>query len=160
MAKSVQFSGDWKRLQGVLEQAAPKLKKASRRTIGRQLKLVEAAVLNHLDNDDLGWEELSPAYAAKKERAGLSPDTLRATNQMYSNITTAQESDYSGAVGVMRGVKTAEGDDLTNIALIHEQPEDDGKVIPARRLWRPVFEEMKESVAAALKGVAIEVFKK
>jgi len=160
MARSVELTGDWAVLKKVLDNASPKLKRESRRTIGKQLKKIEATVLSHLDSQDLGWQELSEAYLEKKERAGLSPDTLRATNQMYSNITTAQENDYSGAVGVMRGVKTKEGEELTDIAIIHEQPEDDGKVMPARKLWKPTFDEMQTGIAAALKGIAIEVFKK
>jgi len=160
VAKSVETTGDWKRLKRVLDNAAPALKRESRKAIGRQLKRIEARVLDHLDAQDLDWQELSAPHAARKEKQGLSPDILRATNQMYSNITTSQESDYAGAVGVMRGVKTDEGEELTDIALIHEQPEDDGKVIPARKLWKPVFEEMEPSVSAALKGIAIEVFKK
>lgn len=108
----------------------------------------------------MGWDPLSPQYAARKEKEGLSPDILRATNQMYSNITTVQESSFEGAVGVKRGVKTDGGDEVTDIALIHEQPEDDGTVIPARKLWKPTFEELKPGIVADLKGIAIEVFKK
>jgi hypothetical protein len=160
MARSVEMTGDWARLKQVLDHASPQLRRESRRAIGRQLKKIEAKVLSHLDQQDLKWTELSSAYVEKKERAGLSPDTLRATNQMYSNITTAQENDFSGAVGVMRGVKTKEGEELTDIAIIHEQPEDDGKKIPPRKLWKPTFEEMTPGIAAALKGIAIEVFKK
>ena len=160
MARSVELKGDWARLKQVLDHASPAIKRESRRAIGRQLKRVEAKVLGHIDAQDLEWQELSKPYADRKEAAGLSPDILRASNQMYSNITTAQESDFSGAVGVMRGVKTKEGDDVTDIALIHEQPEDDGKIIPARKLWKPTYEEMKPGIEAALKGIAIEVFKK
>lgn len=160
MAKSVQLTGDWERLKRVLKQASPKLRSESRRTIGRQLKRIEAKVLSHLDSQDLEWQALSEQYAKTKERKKLSPDMLRATNQMYSNITTAQEDDFTGAVGVKRGVKTADGNDVTDITLIHEQPEDDGKVIPARKLWKPTFEEMKPGIESALKDIAIEVFKK
>lgn len=157
---SVELTGDWKALKRVLDGANPKLRRESRRTIGRQLKKVEAKVLNHLDEQDLGWQPLSDAYAKAKERQGLSPDILRATNQMFSNITTHQESDFEGAVGVKRGVKTKDGDDVTDIALIHEQPKDDGTVVPARKLWKPTFEELKPGIEKALKGIAIEVFKK
>lgn len=160
MSKSVELSGDWARLKQVLNQASPKLKTESRRTIGRQLKLIEARVLGHIDKQDLEWDELSPAYAASKAKRKLSPDILRASNQMYGNITTAQEDSFSGAVGVKRGVKSKDGDDVTDIALIHEQPEDDGKKIPARKLWKPTFDEMKNGFLKELKGIAIEVFKK
>lgn len=157
---SVELTGDWNRLRQVLNEASPKLKSASRRTIGRQLKKIEARVLGHLDSQDLDWPELSESHARRKERQGLSPDTLRATNQMYSNITTVQESSFEGAVGVKRGVKTNDGEEVTDIALIHEQPENDGKVIPARPLWKPTFEELKPDIVTELKGIAIEVFKK
>jgi hypothetical protein len=158
--KSVELSGDWSRLKQVLNQAAPKMKAESRRTIGRQLHKIEAKVLGHIDKQDLEWDELSPAYAASKAKKKLSPDILRATNQMYSNITTAQEGSFSGAVGVKRGVKSKDGEELTDIALIHEQPEDDGTKIPARKLWKPTFDEMKTGILKELKGIAIEVFKK
>lgn len=154
------LTGEWNRLQQVLKQASPNLKKESRRTIGRQLKLIEATVLGHIDSQDLEWTALNEQYAAHKEKKGLSPDILRASNQMYSNITTDQPDDFTGACGVKRGVKDKNGADVTDIALIHEQPEDDGKKIPARKLWKPTFKEMEPGIGKALKGIAIEVFKK
>ncbi len=117
-------------------------------------------MLSHIDSQDLGWQKLTDKYADRKKNKGLSPDILRASNQMYSNITTHQEDDFQGAVGVKRGVKEKNGSDVTDIALIHEQPKDDGKKIPARKLWKPTFEEMKPGIVKALKGIAIEVFKK
>jgi hypothetical protein len=153
-------TGDWDKLKRVLDQASPNIKKESRRAIGRQLKRIEAKVLGHIDSQDLGWAALNEKYAARKGAKGLSPDILRATNQMYSNITTDQPNAYEGACGVKRGVKEKNGQEVTDIALIHEQPKDDGKKIPARKLWKPTYEEMKPSIIAALKGIAIEVFKK
>jgi hypothetical protein len=160
MAGSVELTGDWKRLQQVLKEASPKLRSESRRTIGRSLKKIEAKILGHIDKQDLNWPELSEKYAEMKERKGLSPDILRASNQMYSNITTNQPDDFQGAVGVKRGVKDKNGQDITDIALIHEQPENDGKKIPARKLWEPTFKELKPGLEKDLKGIAIEVFKK
>ena len=122
---------------------------------------VERIVLAHLDNQDLGWEQDAPLnkkYEAQKEKKGLSPDILRASNQMYSNITTNQIDDFTGAVGVKRGVTTEDGEDITDIAIIHEQPDNDGKKIPARKLWEPTFDEIKDDVAAELQGVVIRVF--
>lgn len=160
MSKSVELPGDWSRLKQVLNEASPKLKSESRRTIGRQLKKIEAKVLSHIDKQDLEWTSLSEAYSARKAKKKLSPDILRASNQMYSNITTAQDDNFSGAVGVKRGVKSKDGEDLTDIALIHEQPDDDGTKIPARKLWKPTFDEMKAGILAELQGIVIEVFKK
>lgn len=154
------LTGDWAKLQHVLSDAGIKIRRESSRSIRRSLSTIERAVLSHIDEQDLDWDPLSEAYAARKEKQGLSPDILRATNQMYQNITTAQPDSYRGMVGVQRGVKSGNGDELTDIALIHEQPDDDGTIIPARKLWQPTFEETKDEVAAELKGVAIRVFKR
>ncbi len=154
------FTGDWQRLMGNLDRVSNRLKSDTGKAIGRSLAKIERTVLDHVDAQDLAWEPLTDAYAARKAAAGLDPDTLRATNQMYENITTDQPNDFSGAVGVTRGVLTKDGEDVTEIALIHEQPDDDGKVMPARKLWKPSFEEVKDDVAAQLAGVTIRAFKK
>lgn len=156
----VTMTGDWDRLSRVLDVAANKFKSNQAKTLGRCLKKIERVVLGHLDKQDLEWPELSKPYAALKEKKGLSPDTLRASNEMYQNITTDQPSAWKGAVGVTRGVKSKDGEEVTDIALIHEQPKDDGKVIPARKLWAPTFEETKDEIAQELMGTAIKVFKK
>jgi len=90
----------------------------------------------------------------------LSPDILRSSNKMYENINTRVLNAFEGGVGVIRGVKTKNGIELTSIGLIHEQPNDDGKKIPPRKLWKPTFEEIRDDVTAELKGIVIEVFKK
>lgn len=157
---STKLTGDWDQLSRTLDRAANKFKSHQARAIGRSLKKIERRVLSHLDKQDLKWPELSEAHVQRKAVRRLSPDTLRATNEMYQNITTAQPSAWTGAVGVKRGVKNDEGDEVTDIALIHEQPKNDGTVIPARKLWQPTFEEMKEEIAGELMGAAIKVFKK
>lgn len=153
----VKFTGGWDQALGALSRLADKTSSVLGKQIARGMKLVERRVLDHVDDQDLGWDELDPRYAARKERQGLSPDTLRASNQMYSNITTRQMDNYTGAVGVSRGVKTDDGEDVTDIALIHEQPNNDGTKIPARKLWEPTFDEVKEElppdVAEAIRGL-------
>jgi len=156
----VDLTGDWDLLSSKLGSLARDLKKETGRQIGRSLKKVERTVLAHIDDQDLDWEELTPAYADQKARKGLSPDILRATNEMYQNITTNQPSDFEGMVGVTRGAKTDDGDEVTDIALIHEQPEDDGTVIPARKLWQPTYEELQGELAEELAGTAIKVLKR
>ncbi|OGV50944.1 MAG: hypothetical protein A2X49_15360 [Lentisphaerae bacterium GWF2_52_8] len=155
----VDFTGDWNKALRVLTTAGDQIKKNTSRAIRRKIVDIERIVLKHVDNQDLGWDKLDTDYEKRKEKKGLSPDTLRASNQMYSNITTLQEDDFTGAVGVRRGVKNEDGEDITEVALIHEQPDNDGKKIPARKLWEPTFNEVKDDVAAELQGVVIKVFK-
>ncbi len=56
-------------------------------------------------------------------------------------------------------MKNDDGEDVTDIAIIHEQPENDGKKIPARKLWEPTYNEVKDDVVAELSGVVIKVLK-
>ena len=156
----VSLTGDWGKLSRAIDGAARTLKTDIGKRIAKNLGKIERKVLDHVDAQDLGWAPLTDAYAKRKEALGLDPDTLRATNQMYENITTDQPDEFHGAVGVTRGVKTKDGEEITEIALIHEQPDDDGTKIPARKLWKPVFEEVKNDVAAELTGVAIRTFTK
>ena len=142
----VDLTGDWSRAMSALDKLANLRRTELGKKIGRGIHMVERKVLDHMDDQDLGWDELNKKYAARKEQKGLSPDTLRAKNQMYSNITTRQEDDFTGAVGVRRGVRTKDGEDVTDVAIIHKQPDNDGKVIPARKLWEPTFEEVKKEL--------------
>ncbi len=152
-----EFTGEWDRALKTLAGLADNTKAAVGKKIAQGIKKVERKVLDHVDAQDLDWDALDPDYAARKEQQGLSPDTLRASNQMYSNITTRQLDEFSGAVGVSRGVRTKEGDDVTDIALIHEQPDNDGTKIPARKLWEPTFDEVKTElppdVADCIRGL-------
>ena len=156
----VSFSGDWGRIDRTLSGVARNLKSETSRAIGRGLKKVERKILSHIDEQDLDWQPLSEKYKEQKESKGLSPDTLRASNAMYQSITTDQPNAWEGMVGVKRGVKTRDGEEVTDVALIHEQPDDDGTIIPARKLWAPTFEEVKDELAAELSGTAIKVLKR
>ncbi|PKN67184.1 MAG: hypothetical protein CVU57_04325 [Deltaproteobacteria bacterium HGW-Deltaproteobacteria-15] len=156
----VSFTGDWGKLLGNLDRVKRELKSDTGKRIGRALMKIERKVLDHLDAQDLGWDPLTKPYAKRKALLGLDPDTLRATNTMYENITTDQADEYHGAVGVMRGVKTKDGEELTDIAIIHEQPDNDGKKIPPRKLWEPTFKEMEKEIPAGITGGVRKFFEK
>jgi hypothetical protein len=155
---TVKLTGEWDKLLDNLEGVAKKFSGETAKEIGKGLGLIERKVLKHIDSQDLGHQELSDKYAEQKERKGLSPDILRASNQMYENITTHQENDFEGAVGVNRGVKGKDGEEITDIAIIHEQPEDDGTIMPARKIWKPSFEEAKEVLPESIMGATKRMF--
>ena len=155
-----ELTGDWGKLFKSLDNLATRVKSETGKKIGQSIKKIEARVLDHMDEQDLDWDELDKGYAKRKDEQGLSPDILRATNQMYSNITTHQEDDFTGAVGVKRGVKNKDGEDVTDVAVIHEQPNNDGTKIPARKLWEPTFEEMKETIPPDIMAGVTELAKK
>ncbi len=154
------LTGDWGKCMSVLDNLANKVKSETGKKIAQSVKKIEARALQHMDDQDLDWDDLSDDYAKSKEDKGLSPDTLRASNQMYSNITTHQADDFTGAVGVKRGVKNKDGEDVTDVAIIHEQPDNDGKKIPPRKLWEPTFEEMKDDIPPEIMSGVTRMLKK
>jgi len=156
----VSFTGDWDKLKRTLDGVARKFESETGKQIGKAIMKIERKVLDHIDEQDLGWEPLTEPYAKRKEKLNLGPDTLRATNTMYENISTYQPNDFEGAVGVTRGVKTKDGEDITDIAIIHEQPDNDGKKIPARKLWEPTMKEMEGEIPPEIMGGIMRMFNK
>ena len=157
------ITGDWDKLQGVLDGLANNFKGEMSKQVGKGVKLIETRVLSHIDKQDLDWQPLTKKYEKRKADKGLDPDILRATNRMYSNITTVQLNSFEGATGVRRGVKTIDGDDVVDIALIHEQPEKDSDdetgVIPARKLWQPTFKEVEKELPEKVIKAVIRMVK-
>lgn len=155
----VGFTGDWDKLKRTLDGVARKFESETGKQIGKAIMKIERTVLDHIDEQDLNWKELSKPYAKRKEKRNLDPDTLRATNTMYKNISTYQPNEFEGAVGVKRGVQTKDGEDITDIAIIHEQPDNDGKKIPARKLWEPTMKEMEDEIPPEIMGATMRLFK-
>jgi len=151
------LTGDWGKLQTTLDKLANQFTGEMSKHVGKGIKTIETRVLSHVDKQDLDWEPLTEAYAKRKDKEGLDPDILRATNRMYSNITTKQIDAFRGMTGVRRGVKTDEGDDVIDIAMIHEQPNDDGSKIPARKLWKPTYEEVKGELPEKVMNAVIRM---
>lgn len=107
------------------------------------LKAEQKAVL-HLRNQDLNWQRLSDVYLRRKNNKKgkrLSEKTLIATGSYLQSITSWATKD-AVFVGVKRNVKNNEGEDIANIAMIHEYGST-ARNIPARPLWGPVMNEMQ-----------------
>ena len=112
----------------------------------RQIGLeAEKTAVEYLQKQDLGCKPLSERYKALKKRKGLSEKTLIATSTYFQSITswTTKQAIY---VGVKRNVKNKDGEEVANIAKVHEY----GSVkrnIPARPLWKPTLVEMQGRLA-------------
>jgi len=154
------LNGDWVKFQSVIDKIGDGFKSEMSQQVMKGLKLIEARVLSHIDKQDLEWDELSEKYAKRKENEGLDPDILRATNRMYSNITTKRMNSFQGMTGVRRGVMTDDGDDIVDVALIHEQPDNDGTIMPARKLWEPTFKEVEKELPGNIIKSVVNMVKK
>jgi hypothetical protein len=112
----------------------------------------EAIAKLHLQNQDLGWQPLSDRYLKlkMKQRKGkrrLSEKTLIATSSYFQSITS-KVLGRRVLIGVMRGVRNDDGQEIANIAKIHEYGST-ARNIPARPLWQPTLEELKNYVTTA-----------
>ena len=79
--------------------------------------------------------------SAKQSSEKILVDTATYRNSISAFVTSA----FSGEVGVARNEVSANGENLVNIAVIHEDGSRDGR-IPARKLWEPTAEEVEEQV--------------
>lgn len=111
-------------------------------------------------NPNHKWEKLSDAYLAYKKRKGLSDKTLMSSTSMVQSITS-QAAYPRVFIGIKRGVKNKEGDDLVNIAATMEYGSKK-RSIPARPFIQPVndFLMMKITSGNLLGKRIIEHLKK
>lgn len=141
----------------IFQRMEKKLKSVITKKLTEIAEELEAAAVKHIQAQDLNWEKLSKAYQKKKEKLGQSEMTLVATSTYFRNITSKVGEDGMTAwAGVRRGVKTKEGEDVVDLAYVHEYGSEDGR-IPARPLWRPVFTEGKESIHKKMKSLGADL---
>ena len=156
--------GNWKGIikkLGSLEKVAVQ---KIRQAVGEAGEEVEAIVVKNLEEQRLPWRPLKPSYKRRKMRIKgkggkrLSEKILIATGTYLENITTAVSIDgLSVFVGVIRGnARYEDGTDVVDIAAIHEYGAP-SRNIPARPLWKPSFEEAKESVTGIFKEKLREI---
>ena len=102
----------------------------------------EGAAKTHISKQDLNWVPLKPSTIAANIRAKQSTKILIATSTYFQSITS-WVTKQTALAGIKRTVKSKDGSLLANIAKIMEFG---SKVrnIPARKLWTPVFKEVRE----------------
>lgn len=102
------------------------------------------------------WENLNEDYLKYKKRKNLSNKKLIATSTMVQSITSVVT--YPKVfIGVKRGKVYKGGEEVANIAAVHEFGSKK-MGIPARPYMRPVHEEMKLKLKDNLIGKRIVEF--
>lgn len=109
--------------------------------------MLEAALVLHIQNQDLGWKGLNPVYKAYKEKKKLSNQILIATSTLMNSITHEVSDDgLSGFVGVLRKAKGKKGGkNEVLIGAVHEFGSP-SRNITARPLFQPTLVEKKQAV--------------
>lgn len=145
--------GNWTGVTRKLENFKKELQSNMKSATTESAALVESAVRGHLENQDLPWQNLSPAYLkqklTKKGRASrsLSKKILIATGTYFQSITThITDNGLKAFIGVRRGVaREKDRTNIVNIAAVHESgcPKNN---IPKRPLWQPTFDETEPKI--------------
>lgn len=145
------LSGNWKGITRKLENLQNDLEEKLEQTVAQAAEHVESVATGHLRNQDLSWPPLSEAYLRQKLRAKgrgsrrFSEKILIRTGTYLQSITSYVEK-LAAFVGVKRGVaREADGTDVVDLASVHEHGAP-SQNIPARPLWKPTFEEVKDHV--------------
>ena len=152
-----EMNGPWRDLEKDLNGFGLKLTSRLQLATLQNAELVRKVLVKHLQNQDLSWKPLSPAYLASKKRRHLSTATLIATSQLMQSITTELAGDrLSAFVGVLRSGKRKDGEPPVLIAEIHEFGSH-ARNITARPLFRPTFKEVQPDIENGYKKAVREV---
>lgn len=136
---SVQKFGKWDLVGLITDNLEKDMDRAAKLSVRRFGLHAERLAHLHLQNQDLGWDALSPKYLARKVKQGFSELTLQRSTSMKQAITSWVEG-YKAYAGVKRDATDKEGNSIASIAKTHEYGSL-AQSIPPRPLWQPTFVE-------------------
>lgn len=143
---SNELTGEWEKALMVVKKLEKIIRKGINKGTITNAHLIEARAVKHIQNQDLRWKKLDPAYKRWKEKNRLSTDKLIATGTLMNSITVQVLKDGQEAfVGVLRKARGKNGEQLANIAAVHEFGSVRRK-IPARPLFKPTFRESRKDM--------------
>lgn len=131
--------GDWLKVDHITK----KLEQLGKDTMVEGLVktglFAEGTAKKHMSRQDLGWKALNKEYKESKSAKGLSTNILVATSAYFQAITSFSKGKQVN-VGVKKVARDKEGNEIANIAAVHEFGSSK-RNIPARPLWQPTLEE-------------------
>lgn len=142
---NVKFTGNYDKTKSFAENLDSNIKKALSQSIKKVGMKAEAMAVKHITNQDLGWKPLSKRYLGmklKSTKPKLSEKTLIATTA-YEQAITTKKTDKGVFIGVLKGVKNENGQEIAKYAVINEFGST-ARNIPARPLWQPVLSELRD----------------
>jgi phage gpG-like protein len=145
--------GDWKRLDAVLKNCLPaRMEKALNRAATKCALLLVREIKKGIKAQAPGGKKFTPLAEATIEKKGSSK-ALIDTGFLLSAITQKIVSDKA-FVGLLRGTRNKDGDEIVNIGAIMEfgatvqMPSGATIVIPARPFLHPVMEKYLPEIKA------------
>lgn len=144
---NIKKTGDWNAVAGMLNGLQKEIEIAAQQTTMQIGLHAEGLARKHMTNQDLGWQELKARTITVKSKRGGSDLILVDTSSYFQAITSWFDKAKGIAyVGIKKTVKNEDGEEIADIAKVHEY----GSVVrnvPARPLWQPTENEMQQVVA-------------
>lgn len=137
--------GDWTRAGNLVNALRNEAIKSREIALKRMGLSAEKIAKQHISSQDLKWAPLNADYKAAKVRKGMSENILVATSSYFQQITS-WTADGTVYVGVKKVARNKSGQELANIAAVHEYGSTTAN-IPARPLWRPTLSDLKAAIA-------------
>lgn len=136
--------GDWNKAINLTSNMNTVIDRSIRTTLMQISARAEAMAVKFMSDQSLKWEPLSRKYLTQKQRKGLSTKILIATSTYFQSITS-QTNGYTGFAGVLKQIRNKDGEEIADIAQVHEYGSI-GRGIPPRRLWHVVYVEMRKFI--------------
>tara|TARA_R110000850_G_scaffold101122_2_gene209301 strand:- start:888 stop:1364 length:477 start_codon:yes stop_codon:yes gene_type:complete len=131
--------GDWLKVDHITKRIEQLGKETMIEGLVKTGLFAEGTAKKHMSRQDLGWKALNKDYKDYKKSKGLSTNTLVATSAYFQAITSFSKGKQVN-VGVKKVARDKEGNEIANIAAIHEFGSTK-RGIPARPLWKPTLDE-------------------
>ena len=154
----IERTGDWEKTMNLVQHIQEEMVKAQQIALKRWGLFAERTAIMHISNQDLGWEPLKAGTVSAKVRAGYSENVLVRTSTYFQSITSYVKDDVSMA-GVKKTATYKGGEEVANIAAVHEFGSDSAN-IPARPLWQPTFDETLKAIKTNKNFSPTEIFLK
>lgn len=138
-------TGEWNKVLRISRNMEATIRRSLPQTMMKVTLKAERMAVKFMSDQNLPWEKLSTQYLNRKARQGLSNKILIATSSYFQSITSKVEG-FDGYTGVFKQVKNKEGQEVADIAMIHEY----GSIkrnIPPRRLWSVVLNDVHDWLA-------------
>jgi hypothetical protein len=139
---SVKFTGNYDKTKSFVDNLDSSIKKGLDLSIKKVGLKAESMAVKHMRDQDLGWKPLSQRYLARTLKFNKSEKTMISTEGYWHAITT-KKTDKGVFIGVLKGEKNEDGNEIAKYAAINEFGST-ARNIPARPLWQPVLSELRE----------------
>lgn len=153
-------TGDWNELNRFLKEISDPAKLGRHLKSATEANAIEAqgAIKTGIRNQWPDWEPLAESTIKRKLAAGRHKSAagikiLIDTGQLLNNIAWKVYDPFKAAVGVMKGAKRKDGEDLVNVAAVHEYGSRDGRIPSRPYLSRAVRRLEKKFVDRWAKAV-------